>query len=109
MARVVFMDLVDHVSGKYCKQDPNGAIFARRKDTNTKYVYHVHSPFAGEPSAAQLAGQNRFKQAQVKVKEVMSDPMELATATAEWQSQTKYKTLRGYLFQREYAKLVAGA
>ncbi len=98
MAKVVFMDLVDHVSGKYCKKDPNGAIFARRKDSNTKYVYHVHSPFTGEPSAAQVAARNRFAQNQAKVTEALNDPQQAATYRAEFAAQKKYPTLRGYVF-----------
>ncbi len=99
------MDLVESVQGKFCKQDPNGVIFAKRSDTGAKYVYHRHNASMAAPSAAQLAVQAKFKAAHEAVKTILSDPMELATATSEWMAQSQYKTLRGYIFQREFAKV----
>ncbi len=98
MATVQYMELVDNVRGKFCKKNPNSPIFARRSDSGTKYVYHVHNPFTGEPTAAQVAVRQRFAQNQAKVTEALNDPQQSATYMAEFKAQKKYPTLRGYVF-----------
>ncbi len=90
--------MVDRVQGKYCKQDPNGAIFAFRKDTGAKYVYHVHNPFTGEPTAAQVAAKNKFASVAAQVKGILADVQQSAQYREAFAKQSKYKTLRGYIF-----------
>ncbi len=106
MAKVVFNHLIDHVSGKYC-QDPTGPIFARRKDTGTKYVYHVENPYTGPATEAQEAQKQRFKTAQTNTRNVMNDPAQLLPYKEAWRKNPgKYGTLRGYVFAQEMAKLM---
>ncbi len=104
MAKVVFMELVESVSGKYCKQNPDSPIFQKRKTCNV--VCHIHNPFTGPATAKQQEVQANFASAHAAVKSVMSDPSLLAEATAAWKANPgKYSTLRGFIFAQEYAKL----
>ncbi len=97
MAKVDFNELVNSVSGKLCK-DEKSPIFAQRRDTGTKYVYHRHSKPDKEPTPAQVAQRQRFATIQGKVTEALNDPQQSATYMAEFAKQHKYGTLRGYVF-----------
>ncbi len=98
MAKVVYNDFVSEVHGKFCKNDPKGTIFARRKDTGTNYLYHVHNPFTGEPTAAQSAVHAKFRTASAETKRIMGDAELLASYRESFANQNKYKTIRGYIF-----------
>ncbi len=105
MAKVSFNHLIDSVSGKLCN-DEKAPIFAHRKDSGCRYVYHRDNPYTGPASDKQIEQRNKFKAAHIAVKAVYSDPEHLAEATAAWkQNPGKYPTLRGYIFAQEFAKL----
>ncbi len=106
MAKVVFYHLVKSVSGKVC-QDEHGPIFAIRKDTGTKYVFHRDNPYTGPATEAQEAQKQRFTTAAANTKNIMNNPSELATYKEAWRKNPgKYGTLRGYIFAQEMAKLM---
>ncbi len=105
MAKINYIDIIDNVSGKFCKQDPNGAIFAHRKDTNTCYVYHRHNESTAPATAGQIAVRTRFAAAVAATNAAMEDPEQIAAYATAFKNQTKYKTLRGFIFAKEYAKL----
>ncbi len=105
MAKVTYIDIIDNVSGKFCKQDPNGAIFAHRSDTNCKYVYHRHKPFVDDPTPGQQATRARFANASAATDAAMTDSEQLQAYSTAFKAQDKYKTLRGFIFAQEYKKL----
>ncbi len=106
MAKVDFNHLVEAVHGKVC-EDPRGPIFAQRKDTGTKYVYHIDTPYTGPSTEAQEAQKQRFKTAAVNTKNAMNDAEKLGTYKDAWRKNPgKYGTLRGYIFAQEMAKLM---
>ena len=81
MSRVVFLDPIDHVSGKLSK---NGK-------RSTPYT------------AAELARFDKFSAVAKAVAAVMKNPAALQTAQAEFAAQTTFKKLRNYLWDREWA------
>ncbi len=101
MAKVEYNELVNSVSGKLCK-DEKGPIFARRRDTGTKYVNHRHANPDKEPTPEQLAQQQKFATAGAEVKTIMSSLEQLAPYREAFVQQAKYKTLRGYIFAQVY-------
>ncbi len=101
MAKVEYNELVNSVSGKLCKED-GSPIFARRRDTGTKYVYHRHAKPDKEPTPGQLAQQQKFATAGAEVKTIMSSLEQIAPYRESFAKQTKYKTLRGYIFAEVY-------
>ncbi len=104
MAKVEFNHLVKSVSGKLCK-DEHAPIFAQRKDTGAKYVYHRDNPYTGPDSPAQEAQKQRFKTASANVKTIMNDPDQVKPYREAWKKNPgKYGTLRGYIF----AQVMAG-
>ncbi len=96
MAEVIFNELISSVRGKYCKQDENGAIFTRRNGKN--FVHHIHNPHTGPATAKQLAHQEKFKSMQAQVATIMVDDEQVASYKEAFVKQTKYATLRGYIF-----------
>ncbi len=106
MAKVEFNHLVESVHGKVCN-DPRGPIFAQRKDTGSKYVYHRDNPYTGPATEAQEAQKQRFKAASTNTKNVMNNPEQLTAYKEAWRKNPgKYGTLRGYIFAQEMAKLM---
>lgn len=101
MARVVFNALVDSVHGKLCKEE-RAPIFAQRKDTGAKYVYHVDRPYTGPLTEAQKANAQRFATAAAETKTIMNSLEQLAPYKEAFAKQTKYGTLRGYIFAQVY-------
>ncbi len=97
MAKVEFNELVNSVSGKLCK-DEKSPIFAQRKDTGTKYVYHRHATVKRDPTPAQSAQQAKFASVSAEVRTILADPSLSAPYREAFAKQTKYKTLRGYIF-----------
>ncbi len=101
MAKVVYNHLVDRVQGKLCKDDKS-PIFAYRQDTGTRFVYHRDNPYTGPASEKQQANYQRFKSAHEEVKTVMGNLELLNTYKESFANQTKYKTLRGFIFAEVY-------
>ncbi len=84
MSKVVFMDPIDHVSGKLSKKSRVGK-------RSTPYT------------AAELARFDKFSAVAKAVAAVMKNPASLQTAQAEFAAQTTFKKLRNYLWDREWA------
>lgn len=102
MAKVVYIDPVDHISGKVCRHTKT--IFMHRADTGSNFTSRICNPYKGAPSAGQQSSMEAFKAATDKVKEVMANSTEMAAAAARFKNQTKYKTLRGFIFAENYGK-----
>lgn len=100
MAKFVPMDLLKSLQGKLCMH--SDTYFANRYGTN--YTGKICNPYHGEPSASQTAQRTKFAQARAAVKTLTSEQVkEYQTA---FKAQRKYKSLQGFMFAQEYAKIV---
>ena len=100
MAKVVYIDPVDHLSGKICRHQ--STVFMHRSDTGSNFTSRICNPSAKEPTAGMLNMQTAFKNTVAKVKTVTADPVQYAAAKEAFAKQTKYKTLRGFLFAQNH-------
>lgn len=87
--------------GKICKH--TNIIYKQLRDT--QFTSQICHPRTKPYSEEELARQAKFKTAAATAKAIMADPAQRATAEADFNAQTKYKTLYGFLLAREYAKL----
>ena len=104
MSKVVFLDPIDHVSGKLAKK------------TRTTYCFRPNANEAGDDrrftqirgkrttpySADELARFDKFAAVSQAVAAVMHNPQSLQTAQTEFAAQTTYKKLRNYVWHREW-------
>ena len=99
MARYKPIEVLKSLSGKVCSH--SDMYFANKK--GTRYTGKICNPRTKPFSAAELACQVKFKAANDAVKALTE---EQKNAYAEsFASQSKYTSLRGYMFAQEYAKL----
>ena len=87
--------------GKICKH--TNIIYKQLRDT--QFTSQICHPRTKPYSEEEISRQNKFKTAAAAAKAIMADPTQRATAEADFNAQTKYKTLYGFLLAREYAKL----
>ena len=73
------------------------------KKGNTLYTGKICNPRTKPFSEQELARQTKFRQAIAAVN-ALTEEQKTAYATA-FKNQSKYGTLRGYMFAQEYAKL----
>lgn len=90
-------------SGKVCKHSK--IIFKKVRQTN--FTSQICNPRTKPFTEAELARQNKFRQAAAATKTALADPTTRATYEAEFKAQTKYKTLYGFVLAKEYEKLGA--
>ena len=107
MAKVTYIDPIDHISGKISRK--HRTTFCYRTGTGAKYTQQHTTP-TGEPTAAQIAGKTKFKQAAQQTNAIMQDIDRLTPYRTAWISKikggnTQYKTLRGYIFAQVYKSL----
>ena len=100
MAKIETISVVDGISGKL---DKNEKLVFSKRFGNT-YAWEM-TPSTKEPTAAQLAAQERFSTAAVQAANDMADP----DKKAEWKaisaaSAGKWKTARGAAFASYYNK-----
>ena len=99
MAKYEPIEMVKSYSGKICEH--SDVYFAKKG--NTLYTGKICNPRTKPFSAEELARQTKFRQAIAAVKALTNEQKaEYATAFA---NQSKYGTLRGYMFAKEYEKL----
>ena len=99
MAKYVPIEMVKSYSGKICEH--SDVYFAKKG--NTLYTGKICNPRTKPFSEQELARQAKFRQAIAAVNALTA---EQKTAYAEaFTKQSKYGTLRGYMFAQEYAKL----
>ena len=99
MAKYVPIEMVKSYSGKICEH--SDVYFAKKG--NTLYTGKICNPRTKPFSEQELARQTKFRQAIAAVNE-LTEEQKTAYATA-FKNQSKYGTLRGYMFAQEYAKL----
>lgn len=99
MAKFKPIEVLKSLSGKVCGH--SDMYFAEKK--GTRYTGKICNPRTKAYSADELARQSKFAAATAAVKALTT---EQKTAYAEaFAGQRKYKTLYGYMFAQEYAKL----
>ena len=87
--------------GKICKHSK--IIFAQRK--GTQYTSQICNPRTKAYSEEELARQAKFRTAVSNANAALADATQKAAFEAEYKAQSKYKSLRGYVIAKEYAKL----
>ena len=87
--------------GKICKH--SDIIF--KEMYGNQFTSQICNPRTKPFSEAELARQEKFRQAAAATKTALADPTTRATYEAEFEAQTKYKSLYGYVLAKEHAKL----
>lgn len=100
MAKVFYIDPIDHISGKVCSHTKT--IFMHNSATGKNYTSRICNPNKKDPTDGQKDAMLAFAAAQAKVKEVMNDSSLRQAAIERFKNQTKYKTLRGFIFAENY-------
>jgi hypothetical protein len=107
MARVVYLDPIDHISGKISRK--HRTVYCYLTSTGAKYTQLYTKP-AGSPTAAQLVCTSKFRQAAQQTNTIMADVTQVQTYSTQWRAhmQTahpRYRTLRGFIFAKVYLTL----
>lgn len=100
MAKYVPMDLLQSLHGKVCGH--SDVYFAERR--GTRYTGKICNPRTLPFSESEIAAQEKFGSVSGKVKTALASPTEAAKYEAAFKKQSKYKTLRGYVFSVVYAQ-----
>ena len=104
MSKVVFLDPIDHVSGKLSKK--SRVTYCYRPNSNEAGEDRRYTQIRGKRStpytAAELARFDKFAAVARSTAAVMKNPASLATAQTEFNAQTTYKKLRNYVWHREW-------
>lgn len=100
MARYETNDLLKSLHGKVCQH--SDTYFAERY--GTKYTGKMCNPRTSPPSEAETATRTKFAQVQAAMT-ALSEEEKATYASAYKKTPKGYKTLRGYIFAMEYAKL----
>ena len=104
MSKVVFLDPIDHVSGKLSKK--SRVTYCYRANSNEAGEDRKYTQIRGKRStpytAAELARFDKFAAVARSTAAVMKNPASLATAQTEFNAQTTYKKLRNYVWHREW-------
>lgn len=101
MAKYVPIEMVKSYSGKICEH--SDVYFAKKG--NTLYTGKICNPRTKPFSEQELARQTKFRQAIAAVNALPEE--QKATYATAFKNQSKYGTLRGYMFAKEYEKLGA--
>ena len=104
MSKVVFLDPIDHVSGKLSKK--SRVTYCYRANSNESGEDRKYTQIRGKRStpytAAELARFDKFSAVAKSTAAVLKNPASLATAQTEFNAQTTYKKLRNYVWHREW-------
>ena len=101
MAKYVPIEMVKSYSGKICEH--SDVYFAKKG--NTLYTGKICNPRTKPFSEQELARQTKFRQAIAAVNALTAE--QKTAYTTAFKNQSKYGTLRGYMFAQEYAELGA--
>ena len=97
MAKVEYTFPVDKIHGKVSTK--HNVSFAYRKESGLKYTNWC-SPRSTKFSQDELNRQERFGAVSVATKNRMMDPSHLAADQVAFAKQSKYKTLRQYVWHQ---------
>lgn len=99
MSLIKPMELISQLSGKVCGH--SNKYFAVRY--GTQYTGTICNPYTGEPTEKQIAVREKFKQTYTAMAALTEE--QKAEYETAFRRQKKYRSLRGYIFAQEYAKL----
>ena len=99
MSKVVFLDPVDHVSGKLSKK--SRVTYMYKAENDRKYT-QIRGKRKTPYSADELARFDKFAAVSRATAAVMKNPQSLNTAQTEFKAQSTYKKLRDYVWHREW-------
>ena len=105
MAQVVYLDPIDHVSGKLSKKSRVTYMYSdgRNNEANKERRYtQIRGKRKTPYTADELARFDKFAAVSRAVAAVMHNPQSLQTAQTEFAAQTTYKKLRNYVWHREW-------
>lgn len=102
MATIKFVDIVESASGKLCSHGTT--IFMHKKASGRNYTSRICKPNTNPPTADQMQLQQIFANTITKVNLVMQDQAQVQTYKEQWKKQSKYSTLRGYIFSQVYGQ-----
>ena len=80
-------------------------LFCKSGLFNLPIISQICNPRTKPYSQAELDRQDLFRQAAAATKTALANPATRATYEAEFDAQTKYKSLYGYVLAKEHAKL----
>ena len=86
--------------GKVCKHSD----IIYKEMYGTQFTSQICNPYTGEPSAAQTAQKERFRQAKANIQALSTEEV-AAYKEAFKKHPGKYKTLQGYMQAKEMEKL----
>ena len=102
MAKYKPIDMVDHYRGKICSH--SDTYFQKRgKTLCTGRICNPRNLDKDPYSSAEIAVHNKFSQVVAAIKS-LTEEQKAAYKTA-FDNQSKYTSLRGYMFAKEYEKL----
>ena len=101
MAKIIPMDLIGSMSGKVCGH--SDISFAKKG--KTQYTMKRCNPRTTPYTEAELARQEKFAQVRANIK-ALSEEQKAEYAAQFKKYPSKYSTLNGYIFAKEYEKLV---
>lgn len=106
MAKVVFLDPIDHISGKISKQ--HRTMFCYRRASKLKYT-SIHGERTTPVSAEEKARQERFKvvreaarQRSMDLSKLTYDQMDFIAEKKAQGVSFKYTTYKGWLFGKAW-------
>ena len=99
MAKITPMELLSSLSGKVCGH--SNKYFAVRY--GTQYTGTICNPYTGEPTEKQIAVRQKFADTYAAMAALTEE--QKADYEAAFKKQKKYRSLRGYIFAMEYAKI----
>ena len=84
--------------GKVCKHSQ--IIF--KEMYGTKFTSQICNPYTGAPSEAQNTHRQKFATVRAAVQTALADPQQRAALQADFAKQSKYKTLYGFAFAKQF-------
>jgi len=100
MAQVTYLDPIDHLSGKIAKK--HRTTYNYRVASGNKFT-SVQGKRSTPFSAAELARQAKFAAVVASTYARMQDAIKKPIDQAAFKAQSKYTTLYGYVFSKEWA------
>lgn len=99
MSKFKPMELISQLRGKLCSH--SDIYFAERN--GTQYTGKICNPYTGDPTEKQVAVRQKFADTIEALNQLTQEQKDAYKEA--FRKQKKYRSLRGYIFAQEYAKL----
>jgi len=99
--KITFNELIDTASGRMGNK--YGVCTHTHRDGTIHSWSVKYGKRSTQPAQAELTRQQKFASVAASTKTRMQNPTTLAQDKVAFQAQTKYNTLRGYVFAQEWA------